>query len=107
MRNCKFRLYPTEEQEARLVETLDGCHWVYNYFNKGKMSEFDMNYALVELKEQHPWLRNYHSKMLQMVAKQVASARNALEVLKAHGHRTGKLRYREHDDYNSFTYNQS
>ncbi len=34
-----------------------------------------MNYALTELKEQHPWLRKYyHSKMLQMVAKQVAAA---------------------------------
>ena len=53
--------------EQKLVETLDGCTWVYNYFYKRKMSEFDMNYVLVELKDQHARLYNYHSKMLQMV----------------------------------------
>jgi putative transposase len=62
------------------------------------MSEYDMNYVLTELKEQHPWLHNYHSKMLQMVCKQLAAARKAA---------TGKLRYRKDDDYNAFTYNQS
>src|SRR5437867_3532743 len=62
------------------------------------MSEYDMNYALTELKEQHPWLRNYHSKMLQMVCKQVAAARKAA---------IGKLKYRKDGDYNAFTYNQT
>jgi len=99
MLNYKFRLYPTREQEARLVETLDGCRWVYNYFlSTPPMSEYDMNYALTELKEQHLWLYNYHSKMLQMVGKQVAAARKTV---------TGKLSYRTHDDFNAFTYNQS
>ncbi|AFU57730.1 putative transposase [Candidatus Nitrososphaera gargensis Ga9.2] len=67
------------------------------------MSEYDMNYALTELKEQHPWLRKYyyHSKMLQMVAKQVAAA--AIKVV-AKGR---KLSYRKDEDFNSFTYNQS
>ena len=82
-----------------LEQTLDGCRWVYNYFlSIPRMSEYDMNYALTELKEQHPWLRNYHSKMLQMVCKQVAAARKVA---------TGKLKYRKDDDYNSFTYNQT
>ena len=59
-----------------MEQTLDGCRWVYNYFlTMRPMSEYDMNYCLTELKEQHPWLRNYHSKMLQMVCKQVAAAR--------------------------------
>src|SRR5207244_12797482 len=62
------------------------------------MSEYDMNYALTELKEQHPWLCNYHSKMLQMVCKQVATARKVA---------TGKLKYRKDEDYNAFTYNQT
>jgi len=97
--NYKFRLYPTEEQEFVLGQTLDGCRWVYNYFlSIAPMSEYDMNYALTELKEQHPWLRNYHSKMLQMVCKQIAAARRAA---------TGKLKYRKDDDYNAFTYNQT
>ncbi|AFU57823.1 putative transposase, IS605 OrfB [Candidatus Nitrososphaera gargensis Ga9.2] len=73
------------------------------YIDKN-MSEYDMNYALTELKEQHPWLRKYyHSKMLQMVAKQVAAAARKVVVAAA----TGKLKYRKGDDYNAFTYNQS
>jgi putative transposase len=97
--NYKFRLYPTSEQELVLEQTLDGCRWVYNYFlTLPPMSEYDMNYVLTELKEQHPWLRNYHSKMLQMVCKQVSAARKVA---------TGKLKYRKDDDYNSFTYNQT
>ncbi|AFU57828.1 putative transposase, IS605 OrfB [Candidatus Nitrososphaera gargensis Ga9.2] len=72
---------------------------VHNYFLDKNMSEYDMNYALTELKEQHPWLRKYyHSKMLQMVTHQVAAARKTA---------TGKLKYRKDSDFNSFTYNQS
>jgi putative transposase len=60
------------------------------------MSEYDMNYALTELKEQHPWLRNYHSKMLQMVGKQLAAARKVAK---------GRLSYRY--NFTAFTYNQT
>jgi putative transposase len=95
--NYRFRLYLTKEQEFALEQTLDGCRWVYNYFlSIPKMSEYDMNYALTELKEQHPWLRNYHSKMLQMVAKQVSAARKTTR---------GKLTYRY--NFTAFTYNQT
>lgn len=108
LRSYKYRLYPTREQETRLEETLDGCRWVYNYFvDNGLSSEYDMNYALTELKEQEPWLYNYHSKMLQMVSKQVAASTKALSVLKKNGYKIGRLHYLAHDKYNSFTYNQS
>jgi putative transposase len=97
--NYKFRLYPTKEQEIILEQTLDGCRWVYNYFlSMPPMSEYDMNYALTELKEQYSWLRNYHRRMLQRVGKQVVVARKTA---------TGKLSYRTHDNFNAFTYNQS
>jgi putative transposase len=66
----------------------------------GGMSEYDMNYTLTELKEQHPWLRDYHSKMLQMVGKQTAAARKVTAA-------TGKLKYRKDGDFNAFTYNQT
>jgi putative transposase len=104
----KFRLYPSAEQEQKLEETLDGCRWVYNHFlTLQPVSEYDMNYALTELKEQHPWLRNYHSKMLQMVGKQMSAARKGLAALKKNGRRVGKLQYLRDEAYNSFTYNQS
>jgi putative transposase len=107
MRNYKFRLYPTDEQESRLVETLDGCRWVYNYFYKNNMSAYDMQFALTEMKEQHLWLYNYHSKMLQMVVHRIDAARKALSVLRRNGHKIGRLHYRTHEEFNSFVYNQS
>ena len=64
-----------------------------------------MQFVLTELKESHPWLRNYHSKMLQMVVHQIDAARSSLDSLKSHGRKTGKLKYSK--DYNTFVYNQT
>jgi len=105
--NYKFRLYPTLEQEKQLAETLDGCGWLYNYFYRSTMSKEDMQFALTELKEQHTWLRNYHSKMLQMVVHRLDAARKALSARRKNGHNVGRLHYVKHEKYNSFTYNQS
>lgn len=66
-----------------------------------------MNYALTELKEQQPILRNYHSKMLQMISAKVGGAWEALEKLKRNGYKTGKLRPLKEGECHSFTYNQS
>ena len=108
VRNYKFRLYPTKEVEAKLAETLEINRIIYNYFVSNNFHAFhDMCYSLVELKEQQPILRNYHSKMLQMVGNRVAGAWRALEVLKEHGRKVGRLGFCEPGECNSFTYNQS
>ncbi len=111
LRNYKFRLYPSKEQEGKLINTLGACRWVYNYFIKlaghGYLTKEDMNYALTELKEEEPWLNNYHSKMLQMVSTQLEGAEQVLKVLRKNGHKVGKLHFVRRDEYNSFTYNQS
>lgn len=108
MRSYKFRLYPNHAMEQKLVETLDGCRWLYNYFLTIRAtSEYDLNYTLTDLKEWQPWLYNYHSKMLQMVAKRVAANMSSLKTLQKNGHKAGKLHYLMHHEYNSFTYNQS
>ncbi|SRR5579885_455336 len=101
----KCRLYPTAQQQEMLEQTLDGCRWVYNYFRNKPMSIYDMQFALTELKESHPWLRNYHSKMLQMVVHQIDVARSGLRVLSKRGKKTGKLKYAE--ECNTFVYNQT
>jgi len=49
--NYKYRISRTQEIKERLAETLGGCRWVYNYFYKASMPEFDMNHAFLELKE--------------------------------------------------------
>lgn len=80
---------------------------MYNYFYNSKMSKEDLQFALTELKEKHTWLRNYHSKMLQMVVHRIDAARKALSALRKNGHKIDRLHYQFQDEYNSFTYNQS
>jgi putative transposase len=100
-----MRLYPTAEKERRLEETLEINRIVYNYFVLNKFrSRNDMNYVLTELKEQQPVLRNYHSKMLQMISTKVAAAHTGL---KQRGHQSGKLELLKEGECHSFTYNQS
>lgn len=107
MLTYKFRLYPTTAQEKRLLSTLEACRYVYNYFvRNGYKTRNDMNYALTELKEQEPWLNNYHSKMLQMVSTQVAGARKALKELRKKGCHIGELKF-NYDEHNTCIYNQS
>lgn len=61
---------------------------MYNYFLdvKEMNNVYDMQFALIELKEQTPFLRNYHSKMLQMVVHKIDAANKALKVLRKNGH---------------------
>ncbi|MGI0019951.1 MAG: RNA-guided endonuclease InsQ/TnpB family protein [Nitrososphaera sp.] len=108
MRNYRFRLYPTDHQERKLIVSLETSRWVYNYFlNHPTMSLQDMQFALTELKEEEPWLQNFHSKMLQMVVHRIDGSRKALKVLQRNGHKTGKIAFAKSKDSNSFTYNQS
>jgi putative transposase len=70
----------------------------------------DMQFVLTELKEQEPWLREYHSKMLQMVVHKIDANKRSLNVLQKKGYKVGKLNFKreeEEEDYNSFAYNQS
>lgn len=67
----------------------------------------EMQFVLTELKEQEPWLKNYHSKMLQMVVCRIDANRKALNSLKRNGHKVGKLNFVKREYYNSFTYHQS
>ncbi len=104
----KLRIYPTDIQQTKLNATLDACRWLYNYLlNKNLRTQEDMQFALTESKEEESWLRLYHSKMLQMIPHKIDKARKALRELRKKGYDVGKLRYAKHDDYNTFTYNQS
>lgn len=62
---------------------------------------------LTELKEEEAWLRNYHSKMLQMVVHKIDSNRKVLNALRMNGYKIGKMNFIGEEDYNSFTYSQS
>jgi len=108
----KFRLYPTEDQEKRLLETLEICRQTYNYFlSKIKESEkipskLELQAELPKLKKEKPELKEVYSKVLQMVLYQLYSNLKALSKLKKKGKKVGKLRYKG-KWFKTFVYNQS
>ncbi|WKT58870.1 RNA-guided endonuclease TnpB family protein [Candidatus Nitrosotenuis chungbukensis] len=111
VRNFKFRLYPSYQQQKKLQNNIETCRWVYNKFVKFAQRSFltrnDMNYMLTDLKQSEPWLYNYHAKMLQMVSTQLDGAQKAIIRLRKNGHKTGGLRFATHIQYRTFIYNQS
>ena len=110
-RNYRFRLYPNDTQEKKLQNNLAVCRWVYNrlvdFGRNGFVSRNDCNYFLTELKQQEPWLYQYHSKMLQSVSSQIDGAQKALIEKSKKGYRTGSLRFCRYHDFRTFTYNQT
>jgi len=108
----KFRLYPTEDQEKKLVETLEICRQVYNYFlskirESNKVpSRLKLQAELPKLKKEKPELKEVYSKVLQMVLYQLYSNLKALAKLKRNGKKVGKLRYKG-KWFKTFVYNQS
>lgn len=82
---------------------------VYNEFVRLNLkNRNDMNYALTELKEQWPILRQYHSKMLQMISTKISAAWKGMKTLQDNGHKVGnKLHFLFDIQCNAFTYNQS
>lgn len=112
IRTYKFRLYPTQSQHQLLLNTLGACRWVYNSMierinKEGFQSRNDLNYFLTELKEQNPWLYEYHSKALQMVSTQVEGAQKSLIQLRKNGHKTDSLKFARFSEYRTISYNQS
>jgi hypothetical protein len=78
-------LYPSREVSEKLLKTKKVACWVYNNLLKtGMQSKYEMNYALTEMKEQHPWLREYYAQMLQTISTKIAGAKKGLEVLNEH-----------------------
>ena len=109
----KFRLYPREVHEERLVETLELCRQIYNYFlaqwnGKEKIpSRFELQAQLPRLKDEKPELSKVYSKVLQMVLHQLYSNLKALLQLKKNGKKVGRLRFKGRGLFKTLCYNQS
>ncbi len=111
----RFRLYPSQAQEEKLVAVLDQCRWLCNHFlerlnhkENGKTpSRYKLQATLPKLKQERPELKQVHSKVLQMVLHQIYSNLRALTKLKQNGRKVGRLRFKGKGWFKSFTYNQS
>jgi putative transposase len=107
----KFRLYPTKEQEKKLLCTLERCRFVYNYLleqkTKHNLKRKELQALLPKLKKEHPNLQNIYSKVLQYENYRLHSNIMALHKLKTKGKKIGRLRFKGKGWFKTFVYNQS
>jgi len=112
-RNYRFRLYPSRAQEMKLLETLESCRCLYNYFlgeweGKNKIpSRYELQAKLPKLANENPYYANIHSKTRQYVLFQLYSNLKALSKLKKNGRKVGRVRFKKRGRFKTFVYNQS
>lgn len=110
-RTYKFRLYPTKDNEQRMLWTLDRCRLVYNHLLEQKsnnnLKRGELQSLLPELKKERPELQGVHSKTLQYENYRLHSNITALSRLKKKGKKVGRLRFKGKAWFKTFTYNQS
>lgn len=109
----KFRMYPKEEQCLQLLEVLDQCRWLYNFYlgvvktcvqapDKHLLQEL-----LPPLCRRRPELQSLHSKTRQYVLHQLYYNLSVLASKRRNGHNVGSLRFKGRGWYKSFVYNQT
>ncbi len=108
----KFRLYPTREQEKRLLWTLDRCRYVYNFLlselqQQKVIDKLQLQEMIVDLKRTEPELQNVHSKVLQYENYRLFSNLRSLSQTKKKGRKVGSLRFKGKNWFKTFSYNQS
>ena len=109
----KFRLYPTNEQEEKLLFILERCRWLYNKLLsiinecEGIPPKRKMQSMLPKLKEERKELKEVNAKTLQMVVFMLYNNLKVLAELKKRGKKVGKLRYKKYGKFKSFILNQS
>jgi putative transposase len=109
----KFRLYPSAEEEKKLLFVLEICRLLYNSFlalwnDSEKIPlRYKLQAMLPAMKEEREDLKKVNSKTLQMVLFMLYNNLKALRELKKNGRKVGKLRYKKYGNFKSFILNQS
>ena len=107
-----FRLYPSKQQEQKLIATLNLCRFTYNTlldtFNKHpSITKNELQHSLLALKITHPELNNVYSKVLQYENSKLFFNLKSLSQRKKQGKKVGRLRFKGKGFFKTFTYNQS
>jgi len=84
LKAIKTRIYPSVKQQYKIVNTFGCCRFVWNqllnmqierYNNGGSyVNEFGMNYLVVQLKKEYPFLKKVESSSLQHVSRDLNQA---------------------------------
>ena len=81
LRTFRYRLYPNKIQRERIRKNTDACRFVYNWALETKMrvydedskslSWYDLNNLLIQLKQDHPFLKHVNSQSIQQAVKRL------------------------------------
>ena len=108
----RFRLYPSKQTEAKLMETLEICRQTYNVLlgelnNQKVIDKAQIQGILPDLKICEFKFRKVYSKTLQYESYRLFSNLSALAKTKQKGRKVGRLRFKGKNWFKTFTYNQS
>ena len=112
MLTYKFRVYPSAQQQEKLLWVLGKCRFVYNEMLSGlnkqkKPDKIELQAMLPTLKERHHELNDVYSKVLQYEVFRLFSNLKVLGRLKKNGKKVGRLRFKGKEWFKTFTFNQS
>ena len=112
----KYRLFPTSSQRTALERTLGICRWVYNktlevrkeaWEERGEsLSLYATNKLLPAWKDEHAWLRDAYSQVLQEAQERVDLAFKHFFRRVPAGETPGYPRFRGKGWYKSFSFKQ-
>lgn len=108
----KFRLYPSRQQEQKLLWTLGKCRFVYNQMlarqnGQKNLNKYELKRQLPLLKQKHPDLKGVYSQVLQNEVYRLFWNLKSLSQLKKNGRKVGRLRFKGKGWFKTFTYPQS
>jgi putative transposase len=113
----QYRLYPTPQQEQRLLFVLRRCRELYNSALEERRAHYQMRRTgigytrqaaeLAEIKAAFPAYQEIHSQVLQDVLRRVDKTFAAFFRRVATGETPGYPRFKRSGRYHSFTYPQS
>ena len=109
-KSYKFRLYPSRNQEAELLQTLDSCRWLFNHMLQRKKEGWrypQIQAEIPKLVKEQNFLSEVHSKTRQYILWQLRANIKALGMLKKKGRKVGSIRFRGRGRYKTFVYNQT
>ncbi|MFA5888236.1 MAG: RNA-guided endonuclease TnpB family protein [Candidatus Nanoarchaeia archaeon] len=112
MRTHKFRLYPSNEAEIKMLNSLELCRQTYNellgLLNEQKeIDKSQIQGIIPDMKICDSRFKQLHSKTMQYECYRLFSNLTALMQTKKKNRRVGSLRFKGKGWFKTFTYNQS
>lgn len=111
MKTYKFRLYPNNQQEDILQDTLNTCRFMYNMALEDRINCYQRTGKSLSYYDQQSWLKELDNSIYQQIAQDVLrrvdkSYQNFFRRCKT-GEKPGFPRFQGYDRYDSFTYSQN